>query len=129
VKVGPDFTLIVEVSGEARKDKAAKVAAARTLWAPPVNNHGGSGRWSFVEVTESLEREGRHPGRDRGRYNAGGSRLMSKHLPVDPDVLAAFCRQHGIARLTLFQSTLRGEVRPDSDIDLLVEFLPGPGSA
>jgi len=27
-----DLTLIVEVSGEARKDKAAKVAAARTLW-------------------------------------------------------------------------------------------------
>ncbi len=44
--------LIVEVTGEARKDKAAKVTTARTLWAPAVNNHGGFGRWAFVEVTD-----------------------------------------------------------------------------
>ena len=40
------------MSGEARKDKAAKVSTARTLWAPAVNNHGGFGRWAFVEVTD-----------------------------------------------------------------------------
>jgi predicted nucleotidyltransferase len=50
---------------------------------------------------------------------------MSKHLIVDPDVLAQFCRRHGIARLALFGSVLRGQERPDSDVDLLVEFLPG----
>ena len=44
--------LIVEVTGEARKDKAAKVTTARTLWVPAVNNHGGFGRWAFVEVTD-----------------------------------------------------------------------------
>ena len=44
---------IIEVSGDQeRKDKAAKVATARTLWAPAVNNHGGFGRWVFVEVTD-----------------------------------------------------------------------------
>ena len=49
----PDvLNLIVEVSGEARKDKAAKVTTARTLWVPAVNNHGGFGRWVFVEVTD-----------------------------------------------------------------------------
>ncbi|MEO7888676.1 MAG: DEAD/DEAH box helicase family protein [Vicinamibacterales bacterium] len=47
-----DLNLIVEVSGEARKDKAAKVSTARTLWVPAVNNHGGFGRWAFVEVTD-----------------------------------------------------------------------------
>ena len=46
------LNLIVEVSGEARKDKAAKVTTARTLWVPSVNNHGGFGRWAFVEVTD-----------------------------------------------------------------------------
>jgi type III restriction enzyme len=46
------LNLIVEVSGEARKDKAAKVTTARTLWVPAVNNHGGFGRWAFVEVTD-----------------------------------------------------------------------------
>ena len=51
---GPDdlLNLIVEVSGEARKDKAAKVAAARNLWVPAVNNHGGFGRWAFLEITD-----------------------------------------------------------------------------
>ena len=48
----PDLNLIVEVSGEAKKDKAAKTATARTLWVPAVNNHGGFGRWAFVEVTD-----------------------------------------------------------------------------
>jgi type III restriction enzyme len=51
---GPDdlLNLIIEVSGEARKDKAAKAAAARTLWVPAVNNHGGFGRWMFIEITD-----------------------------------------------------------------------------
>ena len=44
--------MVIEVSGEARKDKAAKVTTARTLWVPAVNNHGGFGRWAFVEVTD-----------------------------------------------------------------------------
>ena len=47
-----DLSLIIEVSGEARKDKAAKVSTARTLWVPAVNNHGGFGRWAFVEVSD-----------------------------------------------------------------------------
>jgi type III restriction enzyme len=47
-----DLNVIVEVTGEARKDKAAKVTTARTLWVPAVNNHGGFGRWAFVEVTD-----------------------------------------------------------------------------
>ena len=51
---GPDdlLNLIVEVTGEKKKDKAAKVATARTLWVPAINNHGGFGRWAFVEVTD-----------------------------------------------------------------------------
>jgi type III restriction enzyme len=49
---GPDdpLNLVVEVTGEKKKDKAAKVATARTLWIPAVNNHGGFGRWAFVEI-------------------------------------------------------------------------------
>ena len=46
-----DLNLVIEVTGEGRKDKAAKVGAARTLWVPAVNN-GGFGRWAFVEVTD-----------------------------------------------------------------------------
>ena len=25
---------------------------ARTLWIPAINNHGGFGRWSFMEITD-----------------------------------------------------------------------------
>ena len=34
----------------------------------------------------------------------------------------------GVRRLALFGSVARGEARPDSDVDLLVEFAPGQKS-
>ncbi len=45
-------------------------------------------------------------------------------LPLDHEALAQLCRRHGIRRLSLFGSVLKGTDRPDSDIDLLVEFEP-----
>ncbi|HEY3383622.1 MAG TPA: nucleotidyltransferase family protein [Vicinamibacterales bacterium] len=50
---------------------------------------------------------------------------MSHNLPIDPEAVSAFCRRHHIARLALFGSVLRDDFRPDSDVDVLVEFLPG----
>ena len=47
-----EFTLILEVSGAAKRDKAAKVATAKTFWIPAVNNHGGLGRWDFLEIKD-----------------------------------------------------------------------------
>lgn len=48
------------------------------------------------------------------------------------DRIAAFCCRHGVARLSLFGSILRDPTpeggygfRPTSDVDMLVEFLPG----
>jgi len=46
------LNLIVEVSGEKRKDKAAKVETAKALWVPAVNNHGGYGKWAFIEISD-----------------------------------------------------------------------------
>lgn len=48
-----------------------------------------------------------------------------KRLFNDREALATLCRRHHVTRLSLFGSALRGEARPDSDIDLLVEFEPG----
>jgi len=42
-----------------------------------------------------------------------------------PDQLADLCERYGIRRLSLFGSVLRGTDRPDSDVDLLVEFQSG----
>jgi uncharacterized protein len=46
-------------------------------------------------------------------------------LGIPQEALRRFCEQHHIRRISLFGSVLRGEERPDSDIDLLVEFDPG----
>jgi predicted nucleotidyltransferase len=46
-------------------------------------------------------------------------------MEIDQKRLQDLCRRHGIRRLSLFGSRLRGEARPDSDVDLLVEFQPG----
>jgi type III restriction enzyme len=46
------LNLIIEVTGEKKKDKEAKVATTRNLWIPAVNNHGGFGRWGFLEVND-----------------------------------------------------------------------------
>jgi type III restriction enzyme len=51
------LNLLIEVTGEKKKDKAAKVATARNLWAPAVNNHGGFGRWQFVEIDDPWDAE------------------------------------------------------------------------
>ncbi len=46
------LNLIIEVTGEKERDKEAKVGTARALWVPAVNNHGGFGRWAFVEIND-----------------------------------------------------------------------------
>jgi len=45
--------VLVELTGQKRADKAAKVATARDTWVPAVNHHGGFGRWAFVEVRDA----------------------------------------------------------------------------
>ena len=54
---------------------------------------------------------------------------MKVRLPKDK--IADFCRRHHIRRLAVFGSVLHGDARPDSDLDVLVEFEPGnvPGLA
>ena len=50
---------------------------------------------------------------------------MTSAIFPDEAALAALCRQHRIRRLALFGSRGSGTSRPDSDVDLLVEFEPG----
>ena len=50
---------------------------------------------------------------------------MSARIPVDPKKIADFCERHYIRKLALFGSVLREDFRPDSDVDVLVEFESG----
>ena len=49
---------------------------------------------------------------------------MHPSLNLDAATVASFCLQHHIRSLALFGSQMKGTARPDSDIDLLVEFEP-----
>jgi predicted nucleotidyltransferase len=49
---------------------------------------------------------------------------MNASISVPRERIAAFCREHGIRRLAIFGSALRDDFRPDSDVDVLVEFDP-----
>ena len=51
--------------------------------------------------------------------------MMAHGIDIPRDRIEAFCRANGIRRLALFGSVLRDDFRPESDIDLLVEFQPG----
>jgi hypothetical protein len=51
---------------------------------------------------------------------------MSKsNINLPKDEVARLCRRHHIRKMSLFGSVLRDDFRPDSDIDVLVEFEPG----
>ena len=48
-----------------------------------------------------------------------------KNINIPSDKVAEFCKGNRIRKLSLFGSALRDDFRPDSDIDLLVEFQTG----
>ncbi len=52
--------------------------------------------------------------------------MLGTRVMIDPAFLANFCCKHGVARLLVYGSVLRSDFDPArSDVDLLVEFLPG----
>lgn len=46
-------------------------------------------------------------------------------LEVDLERIAEICQRYGVARLEVFGSVARGRERPDSDIDVLYDLVPG----
>ena len=47
-----------------------------------------------------------------------------KNLKLPKKKIVEFCKKHGVQKLSLFGSALRGDFRPESDIDILVVFYP-----
>ena len=45
-------------------------------------------------------------------------------LGITDAQIAQFCRKWQVAELSLFGSALRGDFRPESDVDVLVDFAP-----
>jgi type III restriction enzyme len=56
---GPDdpLFLVVEIKGYRGIDAQNKREAMDTHWVPAVNNHGGFGRWAFLEIRDAYQAE------------------------------------------------------------------------
>lgn len=51
--------------------------------------------------------------------------VATARIEVPRERIADFCRRHHIRKLSLFGSVLRDDFAPGSDVDVLVEFVPG----
>ena len=50
---------------------------------------------------------------------------MNKNIVVDKDKIRDFCERHYIRQLAIYGSALRADFGPESDVDVLVDFIPG----
>jgi hypothetical protein len=53
-----------------------------------------------------------------------GVGMVSPKLPVPEKKIRTFCRHWKVTEFALFGSILREDFRPDSDVDVLVSFVP-----
>ncbi len=86
------------------------------------------------ETDGNISLLGAHPGLHPVPWQFSGApepESEMARLSTDRGRIADFCRKHHIRRLAYFGSVVRGDFRPGSDIDVLVEFEPGhvPGLA
>jgi predicted nucleotidyltransferase len=51
--------------------------------------------------------------------------MARPRIDIPYEKVADFCRRHSIRKLSLFDSVLRDDFGPESDVDVLVEFEPG----
>ncbi len=75
---------------------------------------GGAGRRNRAPAAQALQQP-------QAEYSVDSRRAV---LDFPVKKIAALCRRYGVAKLSLFGSAARGEMNPDSDVDLLVEFSP-----
>ncbi len=115
------LNLILEVTGQKKRDKEAKAATAEALWVPAVNNHGGLGSWAYLEITDPWNAKNAIRGfldRMRGTRNeASGSEMED---PLLADLIRRLVGALHPERIYLFGSRARGDQVTDSDFDVLV---------
>jgi hypothetical protein len=51
--------------------------------------------------------------------------MAKARIKISKEKIALFCQKYHIRKLSLFGSVLRDDFRPNSDVDVLVEFEPG----
>src|SRR5205814_1295979 len=96
--------------------RAASVRAATALPRSPTSPTGF--RQAFGRRLDSCGVADNEPG-------TNGRMTIATGIELPEAAIADICRRHQIKELSLFGSAARGEIRPDSDFDFLVDFLPG----
>lgn len=86
---------------------------------------GGRAREREIAIDTLKARLGNQGGVRMKHEIAGDYLRIGDQLTVSRAELETLARRFHIRKLSLFGSAARGELRPDSDIDLLVEFQPG----
>lgn len=76
----------------------------------------------YQELTGILHKTGARPPALQSPAASYAAAPAGSLPPVPTRRLAALCRRYGVKNLSIFGSAARGELRSDSDVDLLVEF-------
>lgn len=58
---------------------------------------------------------------DGRRYNQD---MDKTKIRIPKSKVAEFCKRWGVSEFAIFGSALRGDFRPDSDVDVMVSFAP-----
>ncbi|MBK7897471.1 MAG: nucleotidyltransferase family protein [Anaerolineaceae bacterium] len=51
--------------------------------------------------------------------------MLAQNIFIPEEAIKAFCQRHKITTLAFFGSILGPDFKPESDVDVLVEFEPG----
>ena len=51
---------------------------------------------------------------------------MSARIEIPYEQISEFCQRWRVRKMSLFGSVIRDDFTPESDVDVLVEFQPGP---
>jgi predicted nucleotidyltransferase len=49
---------------------------------------------------------------------------LSSGIELPSDRISEICKRYGVRELAVFGSAARGDLRPESDVDILVDFEP-----
>ncbi len=79
---------------------------------------------AFKELREFILHTAAYEAKASGAKFKNAARA-SQNIRVPGEALSQFCTSHNINRLSFFGSVIRDDFRPDSDVDVLVEFVPG----
>jgi predicted nucleotidyltransferase len=56
--------------------------------------------------------------------NREAKMTLQSGLEIPAEEIAEICRRYGIQEMAVFGSAARGDMRPDSDVDVMIEFFP-----